>query len=577
MGAAITTLACPEWTVRRLAGAMPLEHQGQAFAGTSLKYLSATLLAGFGGLALWLLRVGRLNRAAQATFAAGLSVALYAALSTSFWFYVDDDAGITFTYARNLTDGFGLVLNPGGEKVEGYSNPLWLLLLAGARCIGLDIVTTSKTLGLLFGAAAILATHRVLTRQAARRSEWALLAPVLVALSPPFVIWNNSGLENSLHALLLIGLVGALAAGRWNGGRATLIGSILGLLSLSRPEGCLFTAASGLFILFSRRSGRPSAREWLLVVSPALAVMAGLTLFRIVYFHDVLPNTFYAKATQAHPFRILNPFSGGWRYVAEGAAAGGWTLMLIPVALLLLRRSTWPPVVLPALVVLGTHLFFVVSVNGDWMMQYRFLSPAIPMMAMLAVLGLSCLFEALQEQLRGAGRAGVVCLLPVAGMMLVAWPQMVAFAARPTTPMETVGEIGRYFQDLAARLGVKHPTLLAHDAGGTSYVARLHLIDLGALCDRTIARHRHDRERIRQYIFYERKPTFIFSAKVFADQVGLEQFEELARDYTPLPPAPRPSLDAYLRLVRGELASRLLNPSPIETGAPCSRPAETSR
>ena len=39
------------------------------------------------------------------------------------------DAFISFRYARNLLEGHGLVWNP-GERVEGYSNFLWVLELA---------------------------------------------------------------------------------------------------------------------------------------------------------------------------------------------------------------------------------------------------------------------------------------------------------------------------------------------------------------------------------------------------------------------------------------------------------------
>ena len=43
--------------------------------------------------------------------------------------WIADDAFISFRYAENLLAGNGLVLNP-GEYVEGYTNFLWLMLLA---------------------------------------------------------------------------------------------------------------------------------------------------------------------------------------------------------------------------------------------------------------------------------------------------------------------------------------------------------------------------------------------------------------------------------------------------------------
>ena len=41
--------------------------------------------------------------------------------------FVQDDAFITYRYARNLARGEGLVFNP-GERVEGYTNFLWTVM-----------------------------------------------------------------------------------------------------------------------------------------------------------------------------------------------------------------------------------------------------------------------------------------------------------------------------------------------------------------------------------------------------------------------------------------------------------------
>lgn len=42
---------------------------------------------------------------------------------------VADDAYISFRYLDNWLNGLGLVYNP-GERVEGYTNFLWIVLLA---------------------------------------------------------------------------------------------------------------------------------------------------------------------------------------------------------------------------------------------------------------------------------------------------------------------------------------------------------------------------------------------------------------------------------------------------------------
>src|SRR5262249_25955425 len=47
---------------------------------------------------------------------------------TRYWL-LDDDMMISMRYARNLAEGHGLVWNP-GERVEGYTNFLWTLVMA---------------------------------------------------------------------------------------------------------------------------------------------------------------------------------------------------------------------------------------------------------------------------------------------------------------------------------------------------------------------------------------------------------------------------------------------------------------
>ena len=82
-------------------------------------------------------------------------LALLVWLASVSWF-LTDDAFISFRYVRNLLEGHGLVFNP-GERVEGYSNFLWVLELAAIwRVLGvapedaapwLSVACTAGTVG----------------------------------------------------------------------------------------------------------------------------------------------------------------------------------------------------------------------------------------------------------------------------------------------------------------------------------------------------------------------------------------------------------------------------------------------
>ena len=87
-------------------------------------------------------------RIAGALFlAAGLAWLVAREMHFATW--VDDDAFISFRYARNLAEGNGLVFNT-GERVEGYSNFLWTVVMAGCHKLGFDLPSAARLLGALF-------------------------------------------------------------------------------------------------------------------------------------------------------------------------------------------------------------------------------------------------------------------------------------------------------------------------------------------------------------------------------------------------------------------------------------------
>ncbi|MER3327957.1 MAG: hypothetical protein RIF34_00150, partial [Candidatus Kapaibacterium sp.] len=60
-----------------------------------------------------------------------------------------DDSLITIRYAQRLIDGHGLTWTD-GIKVEGYSNLLWVLILAFFGKMGANMILVARVLGVLF-------------------------------------------------------------------------------------------------------------------------------------------------------------------------------------------------------------------------------------------------------------------------------------------------------------------------------------------------------------------------------------------------------------------------------------------
>ena len=299
-----------------------------------------------------------------------------------------EDAAITFSYARNLVEGEGLVTWPGGERVEGYSNALWTFLMAALYALGVPMWTASKVMGAVFGVAVLpLAYDTVRRARPGANDDVALLAPLLLAASPQFTIWNASGLENSLFCILL-------ASGIWRllveleptprdqaRGRTSFPWSALlfFLLSMTRPEGVAYAAFAGLALVLdalATRRIRPLLR-WI----PVFAVPFVLyQAWRYWYFAWEFPNTYYAKLalkkTQFQPWNWTSK-KGGWGYIRRWFTDHHviWALPLFPLAAVGFRSffSRW--VVLFATVwlaiVIGWDAREFISRVPDWWRPFQ--------------------------------------------------------------------------------------------------------------------------------------------------------------------------------------------------------------
>jgi len=259
-------------------------------------------------------------------------------------FYIED-AGISIAYARNFVAGEGWVTYAGGERVEGFSNPLWTWLIALFMVFGISGWTSVKVMGAVLGAACLPLSY-LLTRETLkdRDSHIPMIPPALLAASATFAIWNASGLENALFCFLM-------AAGAWRvlveakRGEGFPWSAVLFLgLAITRPEGIVYAAAAGLFRLIFAIRDRNVVRPigaWLAVFFvPFVAYHA----WRYSYFAWEFPNTYYAKMDGENRFRPWTWNVRGWKYATNFSKAYGfaYVLPLFGVAMVGLKdRRRW--------------------------------------------------------------------------------------------------------------------------------------------------------------------------------------------------------------------------------------------
>ena len=182
------------------------------------------------------------------TLVVALIVLACLAYSTSGYLgFISDDALISLRYADRLLDGDGLTWTD-GEKVEGYSNLLWILLTAALGRLGVDLIDATRVLGYAGFVAVLWAIlYRFRARDAAS-SVPALVSGLALAISGPVAVWTVGGLEQPLFIGLLVwALVACFAlvdtTGDPDRNAWRLPSLLLALACWTRPDGIVLAAA----------------------------------------------------------------------------------------------------------------------------------------------------------------------------------------------------------------------------------------------------------------------------------------------------------------------------------------------
>ncbi len=117
---------------------------------------------------------------------------------------VAEDAFITFRYAKNLVNGFGLVWNIGDPPVEGYTNFLWVIFCSLGLLLNLELTTFSQLLGILSSVITLLYVYKIGKQVLGFKTKIALIPCLMLAISGPFVTWASSGMETNLFTLFIV-------------------------------------------------------------------------------------------------------------------------------------------------------------------------------------------------------------------------------------------------------------------------------------------------------------------------------------------------------------------------------------
>lgn len=274
--------------------------------------------------------------------------------------WVCDDAYISFRTAENIVNGYGPRWNV-AERVQAYTNPLWMLVVAAAGAITREFFLTS----IFLSVAVSLAAAVVMAFKVARSAGAGALAVALLIASKAFVDFSTSGLENPLAHLLLAAFA-ALYLGGKPGERWVLLLSLLASLAIvNRMDNALLYAAPLVHAVLRVRSPRAFA-----LAAAGMLPLVLWELFSLVYYGFLFPNTAYAKLNTDYGKTEL--LGQGLHYLRNSLGHDPLTLVTIATAALVAvyRRSAHSLCLAAGMVL---YVLYVVRVGGDFM-SGRFLT-----------------------------------------------------------------------------------------------------------------------------------------------------------------------------------------------------------
>lgn len=324
--------------------------------------------------------------------------------------FISDDALISLQYSDRFLDGKGITWTD-GQRVEGYSNLLWVLLVAFLGVFKIDLIVAARLLGVASIGTIIVSIVYLSTRSKRPRSLLsAAIALLFLTLAGPVAAWSIGGLEQPLVAGLVAVAIALIIPlfenGELQARRLHLISLCLGLICITRPDGPLYTAAFVLALLIVRGINRTTlATAARLSMYPAILYAAQL-VFRLFYYGTWVPNAAFIKIIPSG-HHYANGLFYMWRSLDALSPFSYAALILI--VLLLFVKHTRPKAVLLSITTFA-WLAYMAFIGGDYCPAWRHIVPVVALLAIVMEEGVFYLWERFHAR---AARIAIVAILAI--------------------------------------------------------------------------------------------------------------------------------------------------------------------
>ena len=402
--------------------------------------------------------------------------------------YLIDDAYISFRYADNFVQGKGLVYNE-GEKVEGYTNFLWVILISGFMKMNLSPVIISKILGILFGFLSLIIAFYISKETNKKKEDVYNFIPCLFLIcNSSYCVWTTGGLETHLFGFLVLLGVFFYLEGIYNR-KSNIYSSLFYVFAcMSRPEGILFVFVSFIhrLILGIIKKNKIYLKDAFLFIGSFIILLLPYLLFKLWYYGEILPNTFYVKVVSGQEV-----YNAGKFYLTEFFTKNFNILLIVNLVVLCIYsvKEVWFSYLISLILPFCIYIFLV---GGDHFPCFRFFVPILPLLCILV--GGS--FRIMEQRFKGY-RIIVYSFI----ILTTTYSLYYSFTSSPTGSQSKDlvlrdNEVEKERIDTGMWLAEKLPSttsIAINPAGIIPFYTRFQTIDMLGLNDKHIARKKVDK------------------------------------------------------------------------------------
>ena len=405
------------------------------------------------------------------------------------YFSLFDDAMISMRYAENLAHGFGAVFNPGQPPVEGYTNPLWMLVMSVFHYLPVGKETLSlvfQLFNIALSSANLLFIDRIVKLKFPGSARIRILALLMVAFYYPLNFWFFMGMEAGAVALIVTATA-YLIEKQNEFSYKQLLPLAVGMLIRLDVAVCFVAVAA--YLIFKYRSLAKSIAGWSILL--LLVTIGGTTVIRYLYYGAILPNTYYLKVEGVDVFyRLLR----GVFVFVKFVVFFNPIFFAIPFWQFWRKREMFSGFACGIVSVLCLYSIYVGGDAWDWWGgANRFIAPAMPLFFVLIAAGIVHWLPKIHSKLKFIRSERLTYIL--IGIVLICNINFLRnissleemLLLRPALGVED-NELNVRMAELVRGISSKDETIAVVTAGVLPYFAERNAIDILGKADPAIAR-----------------------------------------------------------------------------------------